>query len=626
MRGLLKKFNENWLCQVPMEKDFLVDFNDDSYILYVKNTCSWYCAAGGCTMCNYTSKDGVHVKDVIKRRFDNIISEIQSLGKTFRKIKFYFNGSFFAEDELDLQLGIEFIKCLVAKFKINYVSLETRPEFVTVEKLKLLKRETNISYELCFGIESINEQIRIDCLNKGNNIQYFYQLVEDIKDLCNIKAYLLIKPPFVSEKASIEDVVNSVYKLMEIGITRISFAPIDIQPNTLLEFLLQENLYRPIWLWSIIEINSRLEPILKKNRNIHLANLSHFPSPIASAFNCEKCTEHIIKRLKDNRLLTWNDFEQVEPCSCINEWRKAVLEDNDIKSIKNKIYEASDRIRAISKKSAILKQQYACEKKVKLISDPAKQVPQQKIVLDCVGINHYKIPLKISTFENTICDVELMIDLDEFHRGIHMSRLVELLNQFSTNIHEDLLLEMESFMLTIKEFTGCTNVYFNLATSLFAKGKSPVREKLDYQSTEIFLCVQYKENHFLTKCEFQVPIINACPCTLTTSQELFASGFTHTQRGKLSITFDNTKNDFLYMFRLVNRYRNVFDLLKREDEISVVKAVYDKPQFCEDICRNISANISEIKKISRGNVIVKVETDESIHTHSAIATKKISFN
>ena len=66
-----------------------------------------------------------------------------------------------------------------------------------------------------------------------------------------------------------------------------------------------------------------------------------------------------------------------------------------------------------------------------------------------------------------------------------------------------------------------------------------------------------------------------------------------------------------------------FDMLKREDEIYVVKTAFDSAAFCEDICREISKESFTRFRGKGGTIKVKVVTDESIHPHRAFAKKEI---
>ncbi len=85
---------------------------------------------------------------------------------------------------------------------------------------------------------------------------------EDFKNILQIckekgmgvKAYLLLKPPFLNETGAIDDCVNSIKKLIDLKINTISINPLNIQRGTLVENLWYQNKYRPPWFHSLFKV------------------------------------------------------------------------------------------------------------------------------------------------------------------------------------------------------------------------------------------------------------------------------------------------------------------------------------------------------------------------------------
>ena len=75
-----------------------------------------------------------------------------------------------------------------------------------------------------------------------------------------------------------------------------------------------------------------------------------------------------------------------------------------------------------------------------------KTMPIYNIALDYVGIENLRIPTRIKGYADSVATCSSSIELDEFHRGIHMSRLVEQLNSFAGTFHENLLDDMENLV------------------------------------------------------------------------------------------------------------------------------------------------------------------------------------
>lgn len=623
MNLLMKDFVDVWPYKISMKGKYIVEDTGDCYRIIINNFCEWQKKSGGCTMCNYSQRVNFHATDVLRDAAIRIFDEIQNLDKNHNKVKLYINGSFFNENELAKDVAVSFLRELKNKFGITGVCVETRPEYLSKAKLLEYIAETAVDFEICFGIESTNNRIRNICLNKGVDINSFYSLCQDIMGLCKIKIYLLVKPPFVAENEAIQDVVSSVNDLVNHGITAISYTPIAIQKNTLLEFLLQENLYRPVWIWSLIEINTQLASLRQDYPEIRLAGLEYYPEPLQTYFNCEKCSSRLAAMLSSNRNITWQDISLEQSCSCYEKWLRQ-LKSESTQSIESQILFARELLGKNRKRAQEISYLVG-ENSRSYLTDVAKLVPEHNIKLDKVGVEGVRLPLMIHGYQVDGTTFSCSLELDEFHRGIHMSRLIEQLNDFSQVEHLDIINDLKILL----EAQGEVNNSISLQCQLFKKVQRNLSSKTNYVSISLdcfihrscFPCTTWQSNITVT-----VPFINACPCTKTSAEELFKESYTHTQRGKIRISFVNTKIPFANVMDFIEGYIGIFDLLKREDELYVVGNAHRNAQFCEDVCRSIANSISTKHWMTEGSAIVHVTTEESIHPHQAFSEKKIDFS
>lgn len=111
------------------------------------------------------------------------------------------------------------------------------------------------------------------------------------------------------------------------------------------------------------------------------------------------------------------------------------------------------------------------------------------------------------------------------------------------------------------------------------------------------------------------PVTTLCPC----SKEISEYG-AHNQRADVSIKIKMKK--FLWIEDLVEIAEDsasapVYSLLKRPDEKYVTEHAYDNPRFVEDVCREVKLRVSKLKEVE--NFCIEVESQESIHNHSAYA-------
>lgn len=621
MNLLMKDFINVWPYYNSMKEKYIVEDAGNCYRIIINNFCEWQQKSGGCTMCNYSQRVKFRVTDVLVDMAENIFYEIRNINKKYDRVKLYVNGSFFNEAELKKENAFSFLRELRNKFEINTICVETRPEYISRKKLLEYIAATELKFEICFGIESTNDKIRNLSLHKGLKIDSFYSLCQEISDLCKVKVYILVKPPFISEKEAIQDVVNSIKDLVNHGITAITYTPIAVQKNTLLEFLLQENLYRPVWIWSLIEINTQLVSLHKKYPEIRLAGLEYYPNPIQTYYNCEICSSTLSALLEDNHNITWDDIHEGNRCSCYKEWLQQ-LKVESYSSIESQIDYAREVFEK-NKRRAQLISSLVSDNFRNYLTDVAKLPPEHSIKLDHVGVENVRLPLVIEGYQVDGATFCYSLELDEFHRGIHMSRLIEQLNDFSRVNHQDIIKELKMFL----KGQSAVNNSISLKCNLFKKVCANLSNKTNYISLLLDCNIQRfcSSNTWHTSISVTVPFINACPCTKVSAEELFEESFTHTQRGKINISFVNTDVDFNTIIEFIESYIGIFDLLKREDELFVVRNAHKNAQFCEDVCRMVANNIREKFELTKGFIIVRVSTEESIHPHQAFSEKKIDF-
>lgn len=288
----LRKLRKNSLKAIPTltEKDLnnpvsywikedrlLKEVGREFTIILRTRGCKWALGdQGGCTMCGYI-KDS-YTKDInpqyIKNQFlkawNAKIEEIKADNNNFI-LKIFNSGSFFDDDEIPEEIRDFIFEKISHIDKIQEVVVESRVEFLDEKKIKMMKKILgNKHIEIAIGLETTNDYIRLNYLNKGLYYKDFISAVE----LCRrcqvgIRVYLLFKPPFLNEKSAIDDCVASIKKLTDLQVNTISINPVNIQKGTLVEYLWKKKLYRPPWFYSLIKcLNSAIpsQEILNETR------------------------------------------------------------------------------------------------------------------------------------------------------------------------------------------------------------------------------------------------------------------------------------------------------------------------------------------------------------------------
>ncbi len=264
------------------------------------------CSYNKCYMCSYSL-------DIIPKEnlLEIVKNEVEK--RDVKKVKIFTSGSFLDTEEIRYDDQIEIFKYLSQK-NIDEVTVETRPEFVEKEALKELKDTFNKSLEVAVGLESANDYVLKYCINKGFTYNDFLAAAEILSSLeIKIKAYVFLKPLFLTEYESILDAVSTCEKIEKI-VDSVSINPMAIHKKTLAEYFWQRKEYRLPWIWSLIEVlneiadldfHSMCHPVaLGKRRGIH---------------NCGKCDTDLGKLVAEYSLKN-KKIEYYHECR--EEWEK----------------------------------------------------------------------------------------------------------------------------------------------------------------------------------------------------------------------------------------------------------------------------------------------------------------
>ncbi len=236
--------------------------------------------------------------------------------------------------------------------------------------------------------------------------------------------------------------------------------------------------------------------------------------------------------------------------------------------------------------------------------------------IDRVGIKGMKYPIVVQDRQNkkqhTVAEVSVYVNLPHHYRGTHMSRFVEILNEFKGEIS---YANLGSILEMIKERLDAEESHIEFSFPYFIKKRAPVSGQKSFMSYRCTIQGSYgKKLHINTKVS--VPVHTLCPC----SKEI-AEVSAHNQRGYVTITIGMTK--FVWIEDLIEIAEEsasspLYSLLKREDEKYVTEYAYDNPRFVEDVVREVALRLRELPGLRF--FIVEAENMESIHNHSAYAT------
>lgn len=241
----------------------------------------------------------------------------------------------------------------------------------------------------------------------------------------------------------------------------------------------------------------------------------------------------------------------------------------------------------------------------------------RNLEINKVGVKNVQFPLiiadKTQEKQHIIANINMYVNLPKHFKGTHMSRFIELLNEYknrpmSMHIIEDLLEKT-------KQRLNAKTAHIEVSFPYFIEKESPVSKQkslMNYDCKFIGMKNQSESNFIL---EVTAPISTVCPC----SKEISKRG-AHNQRGKVTVKIRT--DDFIWIEEIVNIIEKqascgVYSLLKREDEKHVTEKAYDNPKFVEDVVRDVALRLKADKRI--GWFSVECDNQESIHNHNAYA-------
>ena len=260
---------------------------------------------------------------------------------------------------------------------------------------------------------------------------------------------------------------------------------------------------------------------------------------------------------------------------------------------------------------------------LKLDSDSAETIADvqaspdlRQLPVQMVGIKDIRHPVRVKDRsqgeQHTIAQFNMYVELPHDFKGTHMSRFVEILNNYEPEI------SVQSFKKMLKEMATRLEAdtgHIEMTFPYFINKAAPisgVKSLLDYQVT---LEGEVKNGAHTMTMKVVVPVTSLCPC----SKEISRYG-AHNQRSHVTVTVRT--NAFVWIEDLVELVEKqasseLYGLLKRPDEKYVTERAYDNPKFVEDMVRDVASLLNADDRIDA--YVVESENFESIHNHSAYA-------
>ncbi|MBT3134439.1 GTP cyclohydrolase I FolE2 [Alteromonas sp. ALT199] len=289
-----------------------------------------------------------------------------------------------------------------------------------------------------------------------------------------------------------------------------------------------------------------------------------------------------------------------------------------------------------------------------------EQSTAQVPAIDSVGMQGIAIPLHVLGKRGerlaSQAKVDVTVSLDHPNaKGIHMSRLYNLLQQYLSNkdLHKSALTSLMNALIESQDGLS-KSAQLNLHFELTVSRPALISKTSGYQSYPASLYVMRSSEHYKAQLKLRVPYSSTCPCSASLSRKALAEAFAtqfeskqfegqqltveevgawlaskqasiataHAQRSFADITLDLANKDIPDFIGIIDLVENALGTplqtaVKREDEQAFAKRNAENLMFVEDSVRRLHAALSTYYQATYFRV--KVEHQESLHAHDAIA-------
>jgi GTP cyclohydrolase-4 len=253
----------------------------------------------------------------------------------------------------------------------------------------------------------------------------------------------------------------------------------------------------------------------------------------------------------------------------------------------------------------------------------------------------------ISTFD-------VYVDLPSTRKGVNLSRnfeavdeVIESLTAKPVRTVEELNIKMAETLLERHEYA--TKAEVRMVSELIMRKRTPATSQKTQEVVKIFCdAIKWKNGEKRVLIGVEVTGITACPCAQElvkskAAEELMRSGLsgemiskvfeivpmsTHNQRGRATVKIEikdgfTPSIDELIEIAKSSMSYDVYEILKREDELAVVEEAHRNPRFVEDSVRFMAKATVEKFTDAPDEVIVffRQENEESIHQHNVVAER-----
>ncbi len=287
-----------------------------AFVLILHTRGCYWADQKGCSMCGYA-------KDTLGRSATpaELASQLTRALGHYRGepyVKIYTSGSFLDDREVDPESRAGVVRAFAGSAR--RLLFETLPEFATDANVAPLREAFRGELEVALGLESTDPVVLAKYVHKNAPPSEYLAAGDRLRALgVRAKAYLLLKPPYLSESESVDDVVRSIGEASG-HFDALSVNPVHIQNGTVVEWLYRRGRYRPPWLWSVVEALRNGAPVRGAARLVSFPTAGGLPR---GPHNCGRCDARVLAALEAASLDQSFGALDALDCACRTTWSAA---------------------------------------------------------------------------------------------------------------------------------------------------------------------------------------------------------------------------------------------------------------------------------------------------------------
>ena len=251
--------------------------------------------------------------------------------------------------------------------------------------------------------------------------------------------------------------------------------------------------------------------------------------------------------------------------------------------------------------------------------DVQSRSDHRDLAIDRVGVTGIRFPATLAVRDGgtdnsmaTVATVNMFVALSAERKGTHMSRFLELLNEYRDGLSPNRVVEL---CRHIRAELDAERAHVELSFPYFIPKQAPATKRVGLMDYEASIVCESTATQDDVVLGVTVPATSLCPC----SREISDYG-AHNQRCliRAEARFTGT----VWIEELVEYAEQsascpVYSVLKRPDEKVVTEQAFDNPKFVEDIVRDLATLLESDERITWFHA--RSENHESIHSHNAWA-------